>query len=320
MRVLITGSTGMVGRNLLEHPATQAYDVAAPNRAELDLRDYDAVVRYLKRVKPDIIIHAAGKVGGIHANIRQPVEFLVENLDIGRNVVMAARASRVPRLLNLGSSCMYPRDGEHPLREESILTGALEPTNEGYALAKIAVARLCEYASQVDASLAFKTLIPCNLYGRHDHFDPGGSHLVAAVIEKLHQAKVTGMAEVDIWGDGSARREFLLTSDLADCIWRAVVEFHGLPSMMNVGVGRDHSVLEYYQAAADVIGYTGTFRFDLSKPVGMKQKLVSTERLRRWGWHPRHDLRTGLQQTYQYYLERHSSPRDRTQEDRSHTP
>jgi GDP-L-fucose synthase len=175
MRILITGGTGMVGKNLLEHPGAARHEVLAPDRATLNLLDADAVQAYLLDARPDMVIHAAGRVGGIQANMREPVRFLVENIAMGRNVVLGARAAAVPRLINLGSSCMYPRDRDTPLTEDLIGTGALEPTNEGYALAKISVARLCGYVKRETPACDYKTVIPCNLYGRHDKFDPAWS-------------------------------------------------------------------------------------------------------------------------------------------------
>lgn len=301
-KLLLTGGGGMVGRNLLEHPAIGEFDVLAPRSAELDLRNFNAVQAYLHEHQPDMVIHAAGKVGGIQANMREPVGFLLENLDMGRNIVWASRQAGVKQLLNLGSSCMYPRNHNEPLKEELVLKGELEPTNEGYALAKVVTARLCEYIMREDVSYQYKTLIPCNLYGRHDKFDPAHSHLIPAIIHKVHQAKQNGQESVEIWGDGTARREFMYSGDLADALIRAIKEFEALPSTMNIGLGHDYTINEYYQAAADVMGYTGTFVHDLSKPVGMVRKLVSVERQQAWGWHAQNELRSGIEQTYEYYL------------------
>ena len=302
-RILITGASGMVGRNVCEHAAAQQYDLLTPSSSELNLLDSVLVSDYVKSNKPDMIIHCAGVVGGIQANIKEPVRFLISNLDMGRNIVIAAQEAGVHKLLNLGSSCMYPREAQNPLKEESVLTGELEPTNEGYALAKVAVARLCEYVSRENESYHYKTLIPCNLYGRHDKFDPKHSHMVPAIIHKMYEAKERGDSEVEIWGDGTARREFMYSADLADCIWQAVEYFESLPSTMNVGLGEDWSVNDYYRIAAEVVGYQGQFKHDLSKPVGMKQKLVDTSKQAKWGWTPKHSLKEGLTATYQFYLQ-----------------
>src|SRR5690606_3724887 len=179
--------------------------------------------------KPELIIHAAGHVGGIQANIANPVRFLVDNLDIGRNTILAAKNNKVPNLINLASSCIYPRNAKNPLSEDLILTGELEPTNEGYALAKIMVARLCEYIVSENPELKYKTAIPCNLYGRHDKFSPEHSHMVPAVIKKIDAAKQSAQAELDIWGDGLARREFMYAGDLADFIFYAIDNFDKMP-------------------------------------------------------------------------------------------
>ena len=302
-RILLTGGGGMVGRNLLEHTAIDEFEVLAPRSNELDLRNFDAVQAYLLKHKPGMIIHAAGKVGGIQANMREPVSFLMDNLDMGRNIIWAAHLAGIKRLINLGSSCMYPRNHDEPLKEEMVLKGELEPTNEGYALAKVVTARLCDYIMREDATYQYKTLIPCNIYGRYDKFDPAHSHLVPAIIHKVHQAKQSGQESVEIWGDGTARREFMYAGDLADSIVRAINNFEALPIYMNVGLGHDFTINEYYQAAADVMGYTGTFVHDLSKPVGMARKLVSVERQLAWGWKAQSNLRAGIEKTYNYYLE-----------------
>lgn len=302
MKILLTGAGGMVGKNLLEHPEIAAFEVLAPRSTELDLRDFAVVHGYLDKHHPDMVIHAAGKVGGIQANMREPVGFLLENLDMGRNIVWASRQTGVKRLINLGSSCMYPRNHNEPMREELVLKGELEPTNEGYALAKVVTARLCEYITREDASFQYKTLIPCNLYGRHDKFDPAHSHLIPAIIRKVHQAKLSGVDQVEIWGEGTARREFMFAGDLADVLVRAIKEFDTLPTLMNVGLGQDHSINEYYQVAADVLGYSGGFIHDLTKPVGMARKLVNVERLQAWGWSAQHTLSSGIEKTYDFYL------------------
>jgi GDP-L-fucose synthase len=303
MKLLLTGGGGMVGRNLLEHPALARLDVLAPSSSELDLRDARAVIEYLVTHRPSIVVHSAGRVGGIQANMREPVAFLVDNLDMGRNLLLGAQCSGVSRVINLGSSCMYPRDRDEPLREEWVLRGELEPTNEGYALAKIVTARLGDYLMREHREFRCKTLIPCNLYGRHDKFHPEHSHLLPAIIHKVHQAKLQGHDEVEIWGDGTARREFMYVGDLADAIVNALHRFDDLPLTMNVGLGYDHTVNEYYAAAADVIGWRGRFVHDLSKPVGMARKLVDISRQMAWGWRAAHDLRTGLERTYHFYLE-----------------
>ncbi|AZZ36562.1 GDP-fucose synthetase [Bdellovibrio sp. qaytius] len=302
MKILITGSGGMVGQNLAHHGGLKSHDLLTPKRGELDLKIYDNVVHYLKTHQPEMIIHTAGRVGGIQANVAHPVDFLIENIDINRNVILAAQKSNVKKMINLGSSCMYPRNAQNPLTEDLILKGELEPTNEGYALAKIFSQRLCQYIQKEHPEFKYKTLVPCNLYGEFDKFSPEHSHLIPAVIRKLHLAKENSTSEVDIWGDGTARREFMYVGDLADCIWQAVNKFDSMPDLMNVGLGFDYSVNEYYEAASKVIGYQGKFVHDLTKPVGMKQKLVCTSRASEWGWKASHTLQQGLEKTYKHFL------------------
>ncbi|QIY79923.1 GDP-L-fucose synthase family protein [Chromobacterium violaceum] len=303
MRILLTGASGMLGRNLLGHPSAEKFHWLTPSHTELDLSDFTATLRYIDKVKPDCIIHAAGKVGGIQANIREPVKFLIDNLDMGRNILQAAYSVGIAKLINIGSSCMYPRGCQTALKESDVLSGELEPTNEGYALAKITVAKLAEYICRENPGFNYKTVIPCNLYGKYDKFDPKWSHLIPAIIHKLHQAKIAGHSEVEIWGSGEARREFLFAEDLASALLKAIDDIEAIPSYMNIGLGHDYSVNEYYQAAAAVIEYHGTFTHDLSKPVGMDRKLTDTSLAKEWGWKPQTSLADGLMKTYQHYLQ-----------------
>lgn len=303
MRILLTGGSGMVGRNFLEHPDTGRLEVLAPSSKELNLLDKSSVNTWIVDQRPDFIVHAAGRVGGIQANIKDQAGFLLDNLDMGRNIVWAAHHNGIQRLINLGSSCMYPKNAANPLYEHMILTGELEPTNEGYALAKIAVARLCEFLSQQNGDRHYKTLIPCNIYGRFDSFDPAKSHLLPAIIHKIDHAKTCGLDEVEIWGDGIARREFMYAGDLADALVRAITHFDELPQNMNIGLGYDHSISEYYQAVAEVTEFNGKFVHDLSRPVGMTRKLVSVDQQTAWGWNAQTDLSAGIRLSYEYYLE-----------------
>jgi GDP-L-fucose synthase len=307
MKILLTGGTGMVGRNVLEHSASGAHKIVAPLSQDLNLLDRPSVRKILLREMPDLIIHSAGRVGGIQANMANPVGFLRDNVDMGVNVISTAASIGVPNLLNLGSSCMYPREAKNPLKEESILKGELEPTNEGYALAKIVSAKLCEYISKEDSSKNYKTIIPCNLYGRYDKYDPRYSHLIPAVIRKLDEASREGKASVDIWGDGTARREFMCVDDLADFIYFAIGRFGEMPQNLNVGLGHDYSITEYYEAIASVIGFHGTFEYDLSKPVGMMQKLVDIKQLEEFGWRHKTKLIDGIRKSYNFYKERQNN-------------
>lgn len=291
----------MVGRNIVDLKPDHI-DLATPSISELNLLDYDSVYNYLRHHKPEIIIHAAGIVGGIQANINHPVRFLRENTLMAHNLIWASHETNVPYLFNLGSSCMFPRNASNPLKEELVLSGELEPTNEGYALAKIFAQRFCQYINTEKNNTNYKTIIPCNLFGKYDKFDNEWGHMIPSVIRKIHDAKQQDDPTVSIWGDGKARREFMYTVDLADFIWFAVAQPDAIPPLLNVGLGYDYSINEYYQIIANEIGFHGTFEHDLSKPVGMKQKLVDNSKLRQTGWKPSHTLEQGIKHTYSYYL------------------
>jgi len=302
VRILITGGRGLVGHNLVEL-LSSSHEVLAPGHGEVDLLDSIAVADYISKHRPEMIIHCAGVVGGIQANIREPTRFLVENFELGKNVIIAAAKAGVPRLINLGSSCMYPRAAPNPLQEDLILSGELEPTNEGYAIAKIAIQRLCAYLNREYPEISYKTIIPCNLYGKWDKFDPAHSHMIPAVIRKLHEAKLKNLESVDIWGSGKARREFMYVGDLADFISQVLLRFESLPDLINIGLGYDYSIDEYYAAVAHVVGYKGLFTHDLQKPEGMVQKLVDITKLESFGWKAKTKLERGLISTYNFFLE-----------------
>lgn len=301
MRIFLTGSRGMVGRNLLETVPAKTHEIWGPTRQELDLTHFDEVKTAMADFRPDLIIHSAGKVGGIAANMASPYEFLFDNLEMGKNLIAAAKEQKVPRFLNYSSSCVYPRFGKNPLKEEDIMKGELEPTNEGYALAKLSIMRLGEFAMK-DSTFQFKSLIPSNLYGRFDHFDPLKSHLLPSIIMKVHKAITENLNTIEIWGTGEVRREFTYASDLANITWECVKQFDRLPVTMNVGIGKDYSINEYYSVAANVLGWKGQFTHDTSKPEGMKQKLVDDSRMKNLGLTTKTSLEEGVRQTYSYYL------------------
>jgi len=299
--VLVTGAGGMVGRNIAEVLGPAGYNLFTPRSRELNLMDRSAVDAFLQRHKPSLIIHCAGRVGGIQANIAAPVDFLYENMQMGLNIIMSALEQGVEHFLNMGSSCMYPAQAPNPLAEDMVLAGSLEPTNEGYAIAKCAATRLCQYINAQYPGKAYKTLVPCNLYGKYDKFDPRASHMIPAIIRKIDTAVREGLDTVEIWGDGEARREFMYAEDLAQLTLKAVQEFEALPDLMNVGLGYDHTVNEYYEAVARVLHYQGSFSHDLSKPAGMRRKLVDVSRQKAFGFTPRHTLEEGIKKTHAYY-------------------
>ena len=302
-RVLLWGSTGLVGRNIQEHRSYSDYLFFCPKRSEVDLLNMDQTMSYVRRIEPDIIIHTAGLVGGIVANINNPIPFFFDNAQMGLNVIKSSVDSHIPRLINLASSCMYRNDSELPLGEDQLFEGPLEPTNEGYALSKILSTKFCKFVNQEQLSINYKTLIPCNLYGRFDKFEPERSHLVPGIIEKIHKAKKEGLSEVTIWGSGSAKREFMYASDLADAIYYCVKNYDNTPSIINIGTGDDHTILEYYQSVASVLDWNGTFVFDKSKPEGMRRKLLDISLQKKWGWKPETHLKAGIASSYQYFLE-----------------
>ena len=301
MKIFVTGASGMVGRNFLADPRAADHDMLAPTRAELDLTDAAATAAYVAHHRPDMILHLAARVGGIQANIEAPAAFLSENLAIGLSVMGAARRSGTRRLVNLGTSCMYPMGRDRPLHPACLFGGPLEPTSEGYGLAKLASWKLTQTLGRASLDLTWRTVIPPNLYGAHDHFDPVRSHLVAAIVLKIGAAMAAGEGEVTIWGDGSARREFMFAADLTDFLWRHHDRLEELPETMNVGVGADHSVDDYYRIVGDVLGYAGRFTHDTTRPAGIAQKLLDTTAQRDLGWTPATSLRDGVAATAAFY-------------------
>ena len=307
MKVFVTGGAGMLGQAVIAAAANRPdIDILAPTRADLDLTDRGAVDAWFRNERVDAVVHLAARVGGIQANIAAPADFYLDNTLINANVIDGAHRHDVQRLINIGSSCMYPRGYETPLKESDLLAAPLEPTNEGYALSKIGAARHCSYLA-AQYGRAYRTLIPCNLYGPHDTFAPERSHLVAAVIHKLAEALRANADTVTIWGDGEARREFLYVEDLAGYILAMIGIEESLPDMMNVGAGDDWTVNEYHQLAAQVIGYEGGFVHDTNRPVGMRRKLLDSALANTHGWHPETSLLQGLALTYRYYQE-HERP------------
>jgi len=308
--VFVAGHRGMVGAAVLRAlQARGVEDILTRTRAQLDLTDQAAVDDFFSAMRPRQVYLAAAKVGGILANDRYPAEFIYQNLMIEANVIHAAYRYQVERLLFLGSSCIYPRLAPQPMAEEALLTGPLEPTNEPYAIAKIAGIKLCEsYNRQYGTD--FRSLMPTNLYGPEDNFDLEDSHVIPALIRKIHQAKTAGQPVVDVWGSGTPHREFLHVDDLADaCLFAmgiapSVYRANTLPmlSHINVGSGQDLSIRVLAQTVKDVVGYPGELRFDASKPDGAPRKRLDVSRLHRLGWQPRIGLREGLEQTYRWFL------------------
>lgn len=299
-RVFVTGHSGMAGSAIVRRLATEDCEVLTADRSTLDLRQQEAVEAWLLEHRPDAVINAAGQVGGIFANDTFPADFLVDNLAIGLNVIRGAHRAGVKKLLALGSSCIYPRMAPQPIKEEALLTGPLEPTNEWYAVAKIAAIKLCEaYRKQHGAD--FISVMPTNLYGIGDNYHPDHSHVPAALIRRFHEAKSSGAANVTVWGSGRPRREFLSSDDIADaCIF--VMKHYSDAGFLNVGSGRDMTIAEFAETVREVVGFEGGIVYDRSRPDGPPQKLLDTSRLTALGWTPKVPLREGLAAAYRDFM------------------
>jgi GDP-L-fucose synthase len=296
--ILILGASGFVGKNFLNNVQASKYNILCPYSDELDLLDKSAITSYLKNNRPDIIINAAGKVGGILKNIKSQYSFLLENTLINLNLISASKEQKVKNFINLSSSCIYPSNLGRPIKEDDLLTDKLEKTNEGYALSKIIGLKLTEY---IDDEFNYKTIIPCNLYGPHDNFDINFGHMIPSVVNKIHNAKIKGHETVTVWGDGHSKREFMYINDLIDFIYFSIKNFERLPKIINVGLGYDYTIKEYYQIISKIIGYDGKFEFDTSKPQGMKRKLVDISKLNDLGWTHKYSIEQGLRDTYKFF-------------------
>ncbi|WP_461193003.1 GDP-L-fucose synthase [Bradyrhizobium sp. UFLA06-06] len=298
--VFVAGHRGMVGSALMRRLAREEADLLTVSRSEVDLRDQAAVNAWFAAKRPQAVFLAAAKVGGIVANNTLRAEFLYDNLAISSNVIQAAHVNGCEKLMFFGSSCIYPRLAPQPLREDSMLTGPLEPTNEPYAIAKIAGIKMAEaYRSQYGAD--FISVMPTNLYGPGDNYHPEYSHVVAALIRRFHEAKVSGAGNVAVWGTGTPRREFLYVDDLADaCIH--LMKAYSSPELVNIGTGEDITIAEFARVVAAAVGYRGGISFDTSRPDGTPRKLLDVGRLARLGWRATTSLEDGIALAYQAYL------------------
>lgn len=301
-KIFVAGHRGLVGSAIVRRLAREGFkNVIVRDRAALDLRDRGAVAGFFATEKPDCVFLAAAKVGGIRANAEQPVEFLLWNLQIQNNVISAAFDAGVRKLLFLGSSCIYPKHAPQPIREDSLLTSPLEPTNEPYAIAKIAGLRLCQaYARQYGAN--FISAMPTNLYGPHDNFDLETSHVLPALIRRAHEAKESGARELTLWGTGTPRREFLHTDDAADaCVF--LMKNYDSPDVINVGRGEDSTIRELAELVCDVVDFRGELKWDTSRPDGTPRKLLDVSKLSALGWRAKIALRDGIAGTYDWFLQ-----------------
>jgi GDP-L-fucose synthase len=299
-RVWVAGHRGMAGSAIARRLTCESCQIVTATRAELDLLCQADVNAWIADKKIEAVFLAAGTVGGIMANSTRPAEFLYDNVVMASNVIHAAWRTGVKKLLFLGSSCIYPRHAQQPMREEALLTGALEPTNESYAIAKIAGIKLCE-AFRRQYGCDFISVMPTNLYGPGDRYDAESGHVVAGLIMKIHTAKETNSSSVELWGSGTPRREFLYSEDLADaCIF--VMKNYSGAMFLNVGTGQDMTILELAQSIAKVVGWEGRFTLNTSKPDGMPRKVMDVSRLRALGWSAPTDFETGMKEAYKWYL------------------
>jgi len=300
-KIFVAGYRGMVGSALMRRLEAEAFsNVVTRERAQLDLTDESAVAKFFAEEKPDIVILAAAKVGGIKANNDYPVEFLVENLRIQNNVIRSAYDNGVRKLLFLGSSCIYPKFAPQPIPERALLTGPLEQTNEAYAIAKIAGIKLCQAFSR-EYGANFISAMPTNLYGPKDNFDLETSHVLAALVRKAHEAKMHNDQKLIVWGTGKPRREFLHVDDLASaCL--LLLEKYDSPEIINVGCGEDSSIRELAELICEVVGFDGELAWDTTKPDGTPRKLLDVSKIRALGWKPAIPLRDGIKRTYNWFV------------------
>jgi GDP-L-fucose synthase len=300
-KIFVAGYRGLVGSALIRQLEREGFNnLPKRDRSQLDLADKQAVHGFFAQEKPAIVIVAAAKVGGIKANNDFPVEFLLDNLRIQNNIIHAAHEAGVRKLLFLGSSCIYPKFAPQPIPETALLTGSLEPTNEAYAIAKIAGIKLCQaYAREYGAN--FISAMPTNLYGPNDNFDLNTSHVLAALLRKAHEAKMGKVRELIVWGSGKPRREFLHVDDLASaCLF--LLEHYDSPEIINIGCGEDISICELAELICDVVGFEGELAWDTTKPDGTPRKLLDITKLGNLGWQPTISLREGIAQTYDWFL------------------
>jgi GDP-L-fucose synthase len=313
-KIYIAGHRGLVGSAIVRQLESRGFsNLLMRTHKELDLTNQTQVQAFFQKEQPGYVILAAAKVGGIHANNVYPADFIYQNMMIEANVINSAYENKVKRLLFLGSTCIYPKSVEQPMREDALLTDVLEPTNEPYALAKIAGIKLCESYNRQHGT-DFRSVMPTNLYGINDNFHPENSHVIPALMRRFHEAKVNNDAEVVVWGTGNAMREFLYVDDMAAAslfvleLDEETYQANTQPmlSHINVGTGKDVTIKEMAQTMKEVVGYTGKLTFDITKPDGAKRKLIDVTRLEKMGWKYSVDLKEGLATTYEWYLNRGS--------------
>ena len=308
-KIYITGHEGMVGKTMLNFLKKKGFsNIVIRTREELDLKNQEETEKFFLENRPEYVFHFAAKVGGIMANIENPASFLYDNLMINSNVLHFSYEVKVKKLLYLGSSCVYPKDSKQPMKESDLLSGKLEPTNEGYALSKIAGLKLCEFYNK-QYKTNFISLMPCNLYGINEKIDATYSHVIAGLIQKFHEAKIKKKKSVKLWGTGKAMREFLYVEDLVDASFYFMNKYNAEDldnQFINIGGGRDISVYNLSYLIRDIVGFNGIIEWDSTKPDGMLRKLLDVSRMKKLGWFPKILLKEGIEKTYSYFLKKYS--------------
>jgi GDP-L-fucose synthase len=307
IKFLITGASGMLGKSLIDQLKKKKHKFLAPSSKELNLLNPYLVRKYLNKKKPNYIIHLAGYVGGIGANMNDPIRFLHSNMIMGMNLIDEAHKMGIKNFLNIGSSCIYPTKANKPMNESKLLRGEFEKTNEGYALAKLSIIKFCEYVSR-SKNYNYFSLIPCNIYGPNDNFDEKTGHVVSSLIDRIYRAKENDLKIVELWGTGKSKREFIYVDDVS----RAILKFLFNKKLikqnlhwLNIGMGSDLSIKSLFVKIAKIIGYSGKIINNLDKPDGTKRKLLNVEKAKKLGWSPKIDLDTGLKKTINWYIRKY---------------
>lgn len=305
-KILITGSNGMLGRNIVNDKKFKKFKLIKLSREQFDLKNQKKMINYLKKLMPDLIIHCAAKVGGIGDNFKNNLQYFKENVDINNSVILSAKKVGIKRLINFGSSCMYPVSAKKPLKENYISLNNLEKTNIGYALSKIVSMETCKIVNQ-DKKFNYKTLIPCNLYGPYDNFDLEKGHMLQSAIKKIYVAKKNNEDSIEIWGKGTAKREFMYIKDFVDFIFILLKKFDKAPNVINVGTGREYSVKKYYENVLKILKFNPKIVYLKNKPEGQISKVLDVKISRKLGWKYKTNLKDGIKKTIKFYVSKYEN-------------
>lgn len=305
-KILITGSNGMLGKNIIKDKRSKKYKISKISRDKIDLKDQKKLMTYLKKVKPDLIIHCAAKVGGIGDNYKKNLEYFRENSEINNSVIISAKLLGIKNLINFGSSCMYPALAKKPLREKSISIKGLEKTNEGYALSKIMSLQICKMINR-EKNYKYKTLIPCNLYGPYDNFSLEKGHMIQSAIKKIYNAKRKKLSSIEMWGTGKAKREFMYIQDLVDFIFKIIQNFSTTPDVINVGTGKEYSIKKYYKTIFKILKFNPKIVYIKNMPEGQMSKVLDVKNSKKLDWSSKIDLQNGIKKTIEYFIKNYEN-------------